>query len=141
MTSTQLLLLPAFAHVALIFVTVGRMGAGRVKAARGGEVRLKDVALDSSRWPERLRKLGNNYGSQFEMPVLYYAALAPILVTGLADTAQIVLSWAFVATRFVHSFIHTGSNVVVQRFYAFLAGGACIALMWLWFGLRLYVTG
>lgn len=141
MTPAQLLLLPAFAHVALIFVTVVRMGAGRVAAARGGEVRLKDVALDNSRWPERLRKLGNNYQNQFELPVLYYAALALILATGLADVPQIALSWAFVATRFVHSFIHTGSNVVVRRFYAFLAGGACIALMWLWLALRLYVTG
>ena len=141
MTPAQLLLLPAFAHVALIFVTVARMGAGRVAAARGGEVRLKDVALDNSRWPERLRKLGNNYQNQFELPVLYYAALALILTTGLADVPQIALSWAFVATRFVHSFIHTGSNVVVRRFYAFLAGGACIALMWLWLALRLYVTG
>ncbi len=141
MTSTQLLLFPAFAHVGLIFVTVVRMGAGRVKAVRGGEVRLKDVELDSSRWPERLRKLGNNYQSQFEMPVLYYAVLALVLVTGLADAAQIALSFAFVASRFVHSFIHTGANVVVQRFYAFVAGGACIALMWLWLGFRLYVTG
>ena len=141
MTSTQLLLLPAFAHVGLIFATVVRMGAGRVAAVRGGEVKLKDVELDSSRWPERLRKLGNNYQSQFELPVLYYAVLALVLVTGLADAAQIVLSFAFVATRFVHSFIHTGANVVVRRFYAFLAGGACIALMWLWLGLRLYVTG
>ena len=141
MTAAQLLLLPAFAHVALIFVTVGRMGAGRVAAVRGGEVRLKDVALDSSRWPERLRKLGNNYQNQFELPVLYYAALALVLATDLADAQPIALSWAFMATRFVHSFIHTGANVMVQRFYAFLAGGACIALMWLWFGLRLYVTG
>ncbi len=108
---------------------------------RGREVKLKDVALDNSRWPEALRKLGNNYASQFELPVLYYAVLALVLVTGLADVPQIVLSWAFVATRFVHSFIHTGANVMVQRFYAFLAGGACIALMWLWLGLRLYVTG
>jgi hypothetical protein len=141
MTSTQLLLLPAFAHVGLIFVTAMRMGMGRVAAVRGGEVRLKDVALDNSRWPEALRKLGNNYASQFELPVLYYAVLALVLVTGLADAAQIVLSFAFVATRFVHSFIHTGANIVVRRFYAFLAGGACIALMWLWLALRLYVTG
>ena len=141
MTQTQLLLLPAFLHVGLIMVLAARMGRGRVRAVRSGAVRVKDIALDGSRWPEDIRKLANNYQSQFEIPMLYYAALALLLATGLADWLAIALSWIFVGTRIIHTAIHTGGNVMVRRFYAFAAGFACLALMWAWFGLRLFWIG
>lgn len=141
MTQTQLLLLPAFVHVALVMVIAACMGLGRVRAVREGKVRVKDIALDSSKWPDDLRKLSNNYENQFQLPVFYYAVLALLLVTGLADGVAVVLSWIFVATRLVHTLIHTGGNVVLRRFQAFLAGLVIIVLMWAWFGLRLYVIG
>ena len=141
MTQTQLLLLPAFVHVALVMVIVGRMGLGRVRAVREGKVRVKDIALDSSKWPDDLRKLSNNYENQFQLPVFYYAVLALLLATALADGVAVALSWIFVATRLVHTLIHTGGNVVLRRFQAFLAGLVIIVLMWAWFGLRLYVIG
>ena len=141
MALTRLLLLPAFVHVAMVFFLVSRVGRGRVKAARSGAVRIKDVALDNSRWPDPLRKLANAYNNQFELPVLYYAALALIIATGLADMVAVVLSFAFVATRMVHAFIHTGTNVVFHRFLAFASGVTCLFLLWGWFGLRLYVIG
>jgi hypothetical protein len=53
----------------------------------------------------------------------------------------LVLAWAFVASRLVHSFIHVGANNVVHRLFAFGASFATLAAMWLWFALRLYVTG
>ena len=141
MTPTQLLLLPAFVHVGFVLVLVSRVGLGRVRAVREGKVRMKEVALDNSKWPDDVRKLANSYANQFELPVFYYAALALLLATGLADGAAIVLSWAFVAARIVHSLIHTGGNVVFHRFQAFVAGVACLALMWAWFGLRFFVIG
>lgn len=141
MTETQFLLLPAFVHVGLVIMLAIRMGQGRVAAVRRGDVRVKDIALDGSTWPDNLRKLSNNYSSQFELPVLYYAGLALLLATGFADMVAITLSWIFTGTRIVHSLIHIGGNVVVQRFYAFLAGVICLSLMWAWFGIRLFVIG
>jgi len=141
MTATKLFLLPAFIHVAMIFVLLVRLGRGRVEAARRGKVQLRDVALDSSKWPGEVRKIGNAYDNQFELPVLYYAALALLLATSLVDWVAVVLSWAFVAARLVHMAIHTGENVVIRRFQAFVAGVLVLALLWLWFALRLFVSG
>ncbi|MCB1380494.1 MAG: MAPEG family protein [Alphaproteobacteria bacterium] len=135
------LLLPAFVHVAQITMIGMRMGLARYKAVRTGRVRIKDVALDNSAWPDDVKKLANNYRNQFELPVLYYAALAFILATGLVDWPAAVLSWGFIASRVVHTLIHTGANVVVRRFQVFLAGFAMIVLLWAWFGLRLFVIG
>lgn len=135
------MLAPVFVHVVLVVGLVIATGRGRVAAVTAGEVRIKDIALDNSKWPERLRKLGNNYQNQFELPVLFYAVVALLVATGRADGVSLVLAWAFVASRLVHSFIHVGSNNVVHRLFAFGAGLAFVAAMWLWFAVRLYVSG
>jgi hypothetical protein len=139
--SDAAMLAPVFVHVLLVFALLVATGRGRVAAITAGEVRARDVALDNSRWPERLRKPANNYQSQFELPVLFYALVALLVATGLADGVSLVLAWAFVASRLVHSFIHLGTNHLPHRFMPFAAGFAILAVMWLWFALRLYVAG
>jgi len=139
--SDAAMLAPVFVQVMLVIALVIATGRGRVAAVRAGEVKLKDIALDGSRWPERLRKPANNYQNQFELPVLFYAVVTLLIATGLADGVSLVLAWAFVASRLVHSFIHLGSNNVVHRLFAFGSGLAVLAAMWLWFALRLYVVG
>jgi hypothetical protein len=139
--SDAAMLAPVFVHVVLVVALVIATGRGRVAAVKAGEVRLKDIALDSSKWPERLRKLANNYQNQFELPVLFYAGVALLIAPGLADGVALVLAWGFVASRLVHSFIQVGTNNVVHRLYAFGTGLAALAAMWLWFALRLYVIG
>jgi hypothetical protein len=51
------------------------------------------------------------------------------------------LAWAFVGSRLVHSFEHTGSNRIATRFKVFVAGLVLLVAMWAWFGLRLFVIG
>lgn len=141
MTIVQWLLLPAFVQVALVFVIAFRMGAAKQRDVREGLVRIADVALDNSRWTERTRKLNNNYNNQFELPVFFFAILPLLLMLVKVDWLQVTLAWVFVASRILHSVLHTGANIVMQRGGAFLIGFAAVGLMWLWFGLRLFVIG
>ena len=141
MSATQLLLLPVFIHVALTAWVGGRAARARIGAVRSGETRIKDIALNSGGWPARARQLGNNFDSQFDVPLMWYGCCALLVATGLADAAAVALSWTFVATRIAHTFIHTGANNVPRRLRAFLAGFACMVAMWMWFALRLYVIG
>lgn len=141
MTIVQWLLLPAFIHVAWLYALTMRMGAAKKRALREGGVKLADVAVDNSRWPDHVRKLNNNYNNQFELPVLFYAILPLLLMLVKVDWLQVSLAWVFVASRILHSLIHTGSNAVMQRGLAFVVGFAAIGLMWIWFGLRLFVIG
>ncbi|WP_421694366.1 MAPEG family protein [Aestuariivirga sp.] len=141
MTIVQWLLLPAFVHVAWILVIGIRMGRARFKAAKAGQVRIKDVALDNSRWPDEVRKFSNNYDNQFQLPVLFYGLLPLLVLLVKVDWVSVVLAWAFVASRILHSLIHTGDNQMIRRFQAFVAGFIIIGVMWGWFAVRLYVTG
>lgn len=141
MTIVQWLLLPAFVHVGLVFVIAFRMGAAKQRAVREQGVKLADVALDNTGWPADTRKLNNNYNNQFELPVLFYAILPLLILLVKVDWLLVFLAWVFVASRILHSIVHTGSNVVTRRGLAFLIGFAAVGLMWGWFALRLYVIG
>lgn len=137
----KLLLMPVFFHVAMI-VTIGiRLARARFKAGRAGQVSLKKIALDNSAWPDEVRKLSNNYVNQFEFPMLFYALVALVLITQRNDWVFVGLGFLFMATRLVHATIHTGSNVVISRFQAFIAGVTILTSMWVWFALRIYVIG
>jgi len=139
--TTQTWLLPVFAHVLLVFALVGLTGSRRRAAIIRGEVRMQDIALDNAGRPEPLRKLANSYDNQFQLPVLFYAVMAFYPVAGLHDSRAVVLAWAFVATRYVHSWIHATTNYVPHRFLAFSAGVAMLFGLWGWLFVRLYVTG
>jgi hypothetical protein len=141
MTIVQWLLLPAFIQVAWVIALGIRMGRARVRSARAREVRLETIALNSSAWPDEVRKFSNNYDNQFQLPMLFYALLPLMILLVKVDRFTVVLAWLFIASRIVHSLIHTGNNDVVRRFQAFLFGFVVLATMWGWFALRLYVIG
>ena len=126
-------LLPVFVQVGLTFFLLFWMGAVRLRALKGREVRVGDIALRQPAWPERPTQISNAYDSQFQLPVLFYALVPLALVTRKADLLFVVLSWIFVATRLAHAAIHTTSNNVQQRFMAFLAGAIALLIMWIVF--------
>ena len=140
MSLTQHLLLPAFVQFALTVYVLTRMGQGRVRAVRSGQVKYSDVDSKSA-YSESVQKFSNNYVSQFELPVLFYVVLAFALATELIDLKLIGLAWAFVGSRLVHSFVHTGANRIATRFKVFVVGLVFLVGMWAWFGLRLFVIG
>jgi hypothetical protein len=128
-------------HVALIVWVGVRTIRARVASVLGGETKLKAIALSNAAWPDNVRKLGNNFDNQFDVPMLWYAVCALLLVTGKADWIGVGLSWAFLIARLLHSLVHTGSNNVPLRMRAFLASVATVVAMWVWFGIRLFVIG
>ncbi len=140
MSLTQHLLLPAFVQFALTVYVLARMGQGRVRAMRSGRVKYSEVDTKTA-YSESVQRFMSNYQSQFELPVLFYAVLAFALIAERVDFVLIGLAWAFAGSRLVHSFVHTGSNIIATRFKVFAAGLVFLVGMWAWFGLRLFVIG
>ncbi len=135
--TVQAILLPLFAQVALTFVMLGLTGYSRVAAVRRGDTKVKDIALGQSNWPEHVTKLGNSYNNQFQLPVLFYVVSILAYMLRKADLLFIVLSWAFVATRAAHAYIHVTSNHVSRRFNAFATGFAVLVVMWIILAMRI----
>lgn len=140
MSAQQALLLPLFLHV-LFTMGLGLVTANaRRKALISGKARLKEIVIDNRAWPDDVRKLGNNFDNQFQMPMLWYAALGLTLILGLAGTVPVVLSWAFLLLRLVHSAIHVGRNILIQRFAAFLMSAVILCAYWLWLAIRVFTV-
>ena len=130
MTPT-LVLLPGVAMVFLTFTVLAVMFRRRVRQMKAERIHPQAVAT-STQSAARLTDCApsDNFRNLFEVPVLFYFALAVCAVTGLADTATLVLAWAFVAGRVAHSVIQCTYNKVMHRFRAFAF--ATFALLALW---------
>ena len=138
--SVSSLLLPVFVEVGLTFYLMFMMGYHRTHALRTGVVQPSDIALREQRWPVRTTQFANCFHNQFELPVLFYAVVALILITSTNSFVFVLLAWIFVVSRLVHAYIHTGSNVVEQRAYAMAASAVAVFLMWLIFALRILLA-
>ena len=141
MNNLNWFLAPLFIHVALVLYIGSRNLSNRIASVMKGETKLKDITLDNSKWPPDVKKWSNNFDNQFDVPTTWYALTALVTATSKIDGAFIILSWVFVATRVVHTYIHTGTNYVRHRMYAYLAGFAALFIMWVWFAARLLGVG
>jgi len=135
--SMQMVLLPVFVQVGLIFVLLFAMGFARLQSLKARELKISDIALGQNVWPERSRKVGNAFNNQFEMPILFFAITALALITKQTDLLFVVMAWLFVALRIAHAFVHTTSNHVPTRFNLYFAGCMVLMLMWIIFAFKI----
>lgn len=131
------LIWPVMAHIALALCLLFATGSSRVRALQSGAVKMNDIALSSTAWPDQCRKLANNYANQFETPVLFYALVGIAIYVGETGVLSQALAWAFIVSRLLHTAVHVTTNNVTQRFYAFIAGVACLVALWVVIALRL----
>jgi len=133
----KLALLAVFLQVALTFYAVIRMGQVRLRVIRVNRIKLSEIAIDNRRYPEEAQVFANNLSNQFETPVLLYAV---VLFATVYDVSSPVFAWlcmGYVATRYVHRYIHVRGNNVVRRFQVYLIGLGFLGLAWVVLGLRL----
>lgn len=141
---TLLLILAMFAQVCLVMVVLLKMRSARVKAIKDGVITMERAAIDPMAWPLDVRKIQNNYINQFEIPVLFFVACLVLINSIGVGWVSVILSWIFVISRWVHMFIHTGSNRIKYRFKAFLVGMICVSALWIVIAVKsfqLYLIG
>ena len=63
------------------------------------------------------------------MPVLFYVLAIALAICDAVNLAVLLLAWLFVASRFVHAYIHTGSNYVPARRKIFTLGVVIVLIM------------
>lgn len=138
--TVPMILLPVFVLVAQIFALSFWMGYERNRAISARDVHIREIALSKEGWPARAKQISNAYHNQFELPVLFFILVAFALITKKADLLFVVLSWVFVILRVVHMLIHTTTNRVPRRFFAYVAGLLILVVMWVYFAVQI-LTG
>jgi len=135
-----MVLLPVLVQIGLTFALLLWMADARRRALVGGGTKIRDIALGQSNWPTRATQIGNCFRNQFEIPLLFYVLIALALPVRHADLVIVVMSWVFVATRFVHAGIFVNSNDLGQRSSAWFAGVLVLLAMWIYFALKILLV-
>lgn len=130
MSGSLNLVYPVMAQVLLTFVLILWTGQLRIKAVRRRDVRIRDIALSNDAWPDNVKKVSNNMHNQFETPILFYVLCGIATTIGATGIGMTFLAGAYVASRLVHTTIHTTTNRVDHRLFAFLLGLIILILMW-----------
>lgn len=121
-----------FAMILLTFSVAVYLFKLRVAAVKSGEVKISAFRLnDTATMPTNMLQAARNYSNLFEMPTLFYVAGAVYIAVGFHSPTIILLSWLFVGTRIVHSWIHITNNNVIRRMQAFMTGNVCVLLIWI----------
>jgi len=130
------LLLPLLAQVALTFIVMTTMYRTRVAELKAKKIDPQRISTRS-----KSRELltdsasaADNYSNLFETPVLFYTAILTTLVLMVQDSILVALAWAYVSSRYVHSFIHVTYNRVMHRFIAFIFSSFVLFAFWVRLG-------
>jgi hypothetical protein len=126
------ILFPACALILLTMIVQFALMRARGGAINRAKARLQEIA-DSARFDEVMtgtENVSDNFENLFEIPVLFYFATALIFALQLTDPLYLILAWAFVILRYLHSSIHCTYNKVKHRFYAYFFSSMIVWLMW-----------
>ena len=140
MTNPQLFVLAACAQALLTVVVLTVLGNRRRLAFKAGQ-HGNDAMLNDRSWPVDVLKASNNYKNQFEIPLLFFAAVATALSINAVTAALVWLAWGFVAARVVHCICHCGSNRLPARFVGFFASVIAVSIMWVMLASHAFSTG
>lgn len=115
---------PFFATVFLTFVVWTYMYVRRIHFIKKNDIGPQEMAVPGALAqlsPPEVNNPSDNFKNLFEIPVLFYALALYLFATGQVDAVFVAAAWIFAAFRVLHSAVHCTVNVVMLRFYMYLA--------------------
>ncbi len=131
---------PMLAHVALIYSIYVLISRRRIAAVRAGSAKTSQFRENLEEPPES-RFVRNNLENQFELPTLFYPLCIALFATDGVTLFTVILAWLFVASRYIHAWIHTTTNRIRHRRPAFMVGWFILGAMWVTFALHIAGIG
>jgi hypothetical protein len=127
-----LLALAGWTGLVLMLIPVVRVRAGRRK-----EIVADDFKYgESPSVPPHVSLPNRNLMNLLELPMLFYVVCLMLYVTAGVSSRAVILAWAYVALRIVHSAIHLSYNRVLHRLAAFALSNAVLAALWILAGVH-----
>lgn len=105
------------------FPAMAKLGVDVKTAPPGGRGQnLEGVLPDPVQWKS------HNYAHLMEQPTIFYPTLMVLALMG-ASAMDVMLAWAYVALRVVHSLWQATVNRIPVRFTLFLLSTACLIVL------------
>jgi hypothetical protein len=86
---------------------------------------------ESANVPAYVSVPNRNLINLLEIPVLFYVVCLTMYVTSHADSAAVLLAWAYVAFRVAHSLVHLTYNNVFHRLAFYGLSNIVLLAMWI----------
>ena len=124
------LIYPLLLQVALTFVLLFANALMRTGAVGAGKVKPADIVLGQRAWPRQVQQVSNAFQNQMETPTLFFVGTILAVILGVGGPFLLSLAWLWAGLRIVHAVIHTTTNHLRWRFYAFAAGFFVLLAFW-----------
>jgi hypothetical protein len=134
----NLILFPVFGMFLLVAAVLTWMGVARIGSIFAGSMDIGFYrTYDQGEEPERLRVITRHFINLFEIPVLLYVGVVFAHISQEVTYFLVGLAWAYVALRYVHAWVHLGTNDVAVRLAAYMGSGLVLLVMWVTLLVRL----
>jgi|MEHZ01.3.fsa_nt_MEHZ010847633.1_3 hypothetical protein len=127
----KLILYPIFPMLALTVYVLFRTFLMRVAAVKSGEVSHKYYRLYSmGDEPEACRANSRHLTNLLEIPPLFYISCILIYVTDTNSLVLMICAWLFALSRFIHSYVHLGTNRLRNRYRIYFVSICLLIAIW-----------
>ncbi len=121
----------------LTFFALAQIPIRRFRAGREGRTTADDFKFgESPAVPGDVSIPNRNYMNLLELPVLFYVGSLMYFLASKVDQTVMMIAWAYVALRFVHSAIHLTYNNVMHRLAPFALSNFVLMAYWALFFIR-----
>jgi hypothetical protein len=115
----------------LVLLLNGKRKSADVKS---GQFDREKAAMDNEAWSKPVVLTSKNLANQFQLPVIFYVLCLILASIDAVAMVTLAVAWVFVATRYVHAYVHVSTNYVPVRMRAFLLGALTL---FVFFGLTI----
>lgn len=127
---------PVIAQVALIHGIYFLMMRRRFGAVRAGTAKAQDYRIPTIE-PTPSATVARNLINQFELPLLFFLVCVLFHLTAGVNHVVLVVAWLFVASRYLHAFVHVTSNRLMVRQRLFSLGFILNLVLWVLFAVHI----
>jgi hypothetical protein len=116
--------------VMMVWMMATRLPAMRKSGIDLGKLRGTKASDADLALPPAIQWKAHNYNHLMEQPTLFYAVALVLAMIGQGDGFNLILAWAYVAFRILHSIVQAVWNKVSVRFLFFaLSSVALVGLV------------
>ncbi len=125
--------------VMMVWMMATRLPAMRKSGIDLGKLRGTKAADADLALPPAIQWKAHNYNHLMEQPTLFYAVALVLAMIGQGDGFNLILAWAYVVFRIVHSIVQAVWNKVSVRFLFFALSSVALVGLVLHAGIAIFL--
>ncbi len=126
---------PLLAQILIPILVLMLNGKRKSDAVKTGDFDREKAAMDNEAWSKPVILTSKNLANQFQLPVIFYVLCLVLANLDAVSKLALGVAWLFVASRYVHAYVHVSTNYVPNRLRAFLLGAVSLLVL---FGLTVW---